>query len=64
MLKLPKVFSPQFEWYFGGENLTNKKQNVPVLGADNPFGTNFDTSIVYSPVLGAMYYTGIRFNIK
>ncbi len=62
--QITKVFSPQFEWYFGGENLTNKKQNVPVLGADNPFGTNFDTSIVYSPVLGAMYYTGIRFNIK
>lgn len=62
--QITKVFSPKFEWYIGGENLTNEKQNVPVLGANNPFGTNFDTSIIYSPVLGAMYFTGIRFNIE
>lgn len=62
--QITKVFSPRFEWYIGGENLTNEKQKVPVLGADDPFGTNFDTSLVYSPILGAMYYTGIRFNIE
>jgi len=62
--QITKVFSPRFEWYLGGENLTNEKQQVPVLGANNPFGTNFDTSLVYSPVIGAMYYTGIRFNIE
>lgn len=62
--QITKVFSPRFEWYFGGENLTNEKQQTPVLGADNPFGTNFDTSLVYSPVIGAMYYTGIRFNLE
>ena len=62
--QITKVFSPRFEWYFGGENLTNDKQKTPILGADNPFGTNFDSSIVYSSVLGAMYYTGIRFNIE
>ncbi len=62
--QITKVFSPRFEWYLGGENLTNHKQKTPILGADNPFGTNFDSSIVYSSVLGAMYYTGIRFNIE
>jgi outer membrane receptor for ferrienterochelin and colicins len=62
--QITKVFSPRFEWYVGGENLTNHKQKTPILGADNPFGTNFDSSIVYSSVLGAMYYTGIRFNIE
>ena len=62
--QITKVFSPRFEWYLGGENLTNEKQHIAVLGADNPFGTNFDTSLVYSPVIGAMYYTGIRFNIE
>ncbi|WP_372745443.1 carboxypeptidase-like regulatory domain-containing protein [Lutibacter sp.] len=62
--QITKVFSPRFEWYLGGENLTNEKQRIAVLGADNPFGTNFDTSLVYSPVIGAMYYTGIRFNIN
>lgn len=62
--QITKIFSPRFEWYVGGENLTNDKQKTPILGADNPFGTNFDSSIVYSSVLGAMYYTGIRFNIE
>jgi len=62
--QITKVFSPRFEWYIGGENLTNDKQKIPILGADNPFGTNFDSSIVYSSVLGSMYYTGIRFNIE
>lgn len=62
--QITKVFSPKFEWYIGGENLTNEKQKVPVLGADDPFGANFDTSLVYAPILGAMYYTGIRFNIE
>ena len=62
--QVTKIFSPRFEWYFGGENLTNEQQKVPVLGADNPFGANFDTSLVYAPILGAMYYTGIRFNIE
>jgi len=61
--QVTKIFSPKLEWYFGGENLTNEKQKVPVLGADDPFGANFDTSLVYAPILGAMYYTGIRFNI-
>ena len=62
--QITKVFSPRFECYIGGENLTNDKQKIPILGADNPFGTNFDSSIVYSSVLGSMYYTGIRFNIE
>ncbi|SDX48504.1 Outer membrane receptor proteins, mostly Fe transport [Lutibacter oricola] len=62
--QITKVFSPKFEWYIGGENLTNRKQQIPILGADNPFGTNFDTSLVYSPILGANYFTGIRFNIE
>lgn len=61
--QITRVFSSKFEWYIGGENLTNETQPIPVLGADNPFGTNFDTSLVYAPILGAMYYTGIRFNI-
>lgn len=62
--QITKVFSPKFEMYFGGENLTNEKQKVPVLGANDAFGNNFDTSLVYSPILGTMYYTGIRFNLE
>lgn len=58
--QVTKVFSKAFEVYLGGENLTNFRQVTPVLGADNPFGANFDTSIVYAPIMGRMFYTGLR----
>ncbi len=58
-----RVFSDQFEIYVGGENLTNFRQTNPVLGADNPFGANFDTSIVYAPIMGRMFYAGFRYKL-
>ena len=61
--QITKVFSNTFEMYVGGENLTGEQQNNPVLGADNPFGPNFDTTIVYAPIMGRMFYGGFRFKI-
>jgi len=58
-----KVFSNKFEIYVGGENLTNFRQKNPVLGAENPFGANFDTSIVYAPIMGRMFYAGFRYKL-
>ena len=63
-LQATLVFSKTFEIYFGGENITNTRQNKAILGADNPFGSNFDASIVYSPIFGQMFYAGLRFKIK
>lgn len=62
--QVTKVFSPKFEVYLGGENITNVRQNNPILQADNPFGANFDTTFVYGPIFGATYYTGLRFKIE
>ena len=59
-----RVFSPQFEIYLGGENLGNIKQERPVISVDQPFGRNFDASLVYAPVFGRMVYAGLRFNLK
>ena len=59
--QVTKVFSEKFEAYLGGENLTNFRQINPVLGSDNPFGENFDTSIVFAPIMGRMFYVGFRF---
>ncbi|MGC6431713.1 MAG: TonB-dependent receptor [Jejuia sp.] len=59
-----KVFSPKFEVYLGGENITNVRQSNPVLGADNPFGANFDSTFVYGPIFGSMYYAGLRFRVE
>jgi outer membrane receptor for ferrienterochelin and colicin len=61
--QVTKVFSDKFEVYVGGENLTNEQQKNPVLGANDPFGPNFDTSIVYAPIMGRMFYGGFRFKI-
>jgi outer membrane receptor for ferrienterochelin and colicin len=63
-LQVTKVFSPKFEVYLGGENVTNVRQSDPILGADDPFGSNFDTTFVYGPIFGSMYYAGLRFKIK
>ncbi len=59
--QVTKVFSNKFEVYVGGENLTNFRQPNPVLGAGDPFGENFDTSIVYAPIMGRMFYVGFRY---
>lgn len=59
--QITKVFSKRFEVYMGGENLTNFKQEKAVLGADDPFGANFDTTIVFAPIVGRMLYMGFRF---
>lgn len=61
--QITKVFNNKFEIYLGGENLTNFMQDNPVVGADDPFGTNFDTSIIYAPIMGRMFYTGFRYKL-
>ncbi|MDT7832496.1 TonB-dependent receptor [Flavobacteriaceae bacterium S356] len=61
--QVTKVFSKQFEVYIGGENLTNFRQKSPILANDDPFGNHFDTTIVYGPIFGRMFYTGLRFKL-
>lgn len=61
--QITRAFSPRLEVYLGGENLTNYKQPQAILGANDPFGDYFDTSLVYAPVFGHMFYTGLRFYI-
>ncbi|CAM2974873.1 Outer membrane receptor for ferrienterochelin and colicins [Flavobacterium succinicans] len=62
--QITRVFSSSFEVYVGGENIGNYKQPTAILGADAPFGPNFDASIVYAPIFGQMYYAGLRFKLK
>jgi hypothetical protein len=62
--QITRVFSPKFEVYVGGENITNVMQENPVVSGDNPFGSNFDTSYVYGPIFGSAYYAGLRYRIN
>lgn len=63
-LQVTRVFSPKFEVYLGGENVTNVRQSRPIISADNPFGSNFDSNFVYGPIFGSLYYAGLRYRIK
>lgn len=53
-----------FEVYIGVENLLNYKQDNPILGASNPFGSNFDATSVWGPVFGRMLYAGFRYRVR
>ena len=53
-----------FDVYVGAENLSDYKQDIPVFGADQPFSQQFDASVVYAPVMGRLFYLGLRLNIK
>ena len=59
--QITRVFSNKFEMYVGGENIGGFTQSNPIVGG-YPFGTDFDTSIVYAPIHGALFYVGLRFN--
>lgn len=50
--------------YVGGENLTNFFQANPILAADQPFSDYFDTSMLWGPISGRMFYAGIRIGIN
>ena len=53
-----------FTVYLGVENLGNYYQKDPILAAEDPFGPYFDTNLLWGPLVGRMFYSGIRYNIK
>lgn len=53
-----------FDIYAGCENITNYTQEHLVMGADRPFSSHFDASVVYAPVMGRLLYVGFRMTIK
>lgn len=51
------------DFYIGGENLSNFYQKDVIIASAQPFGAYFDASLVWGPVTGRMFYTGLRFKI-
>ncbi len=62
--QITRAFSSKFELYAGIENITNFRQDNPIISAEDPFGPYFDTSIVFAPILGRMVYTGFRYTLN
>lgn len=57
-------FFRKWNIYLGAENLTNYKQENPILAANDPFGKYFDSSIVWGPISGIKVYAGLRYTIE
>ena len=53
----------RFDVYAGVENVFDFRQKNPILGAGNPFGTGFDSSRVWGPVMGRKIYAGVRLRV-
>jgi len=62
--QISKQLSERFEVYIGLENIADFKQPNPILASDQPFGDYFDSSIVWGPIFGRMFYLGLRYRIK
>lgn len=62
--QVSKKFGKYFDAYIGAENLTNFRQKDLIVAPGAPFGPYFDSSLVWGPVLGRMYYIGFRLRVK
>lgn len=62
--QITKRLGEHWEIYAGGENLTNYKQKHPLVAASEPFGNDFDASMVWGPLSGIRGYVGFRFQMK
>lgn len=49
--------------YIGAENLTNYKQKNPIISADDPYGPNFNASVIWGPLMGIKVYAGMRLTL-
>ena len=50
--------------YLGAENMTNFRQFNPIIGADAPFGPDFDASMAWGPTAGWKVYLGFRYDLE
>lgn len=62
--QITKSWKDRFDAYVGMENITNVKQNNPIVAVEAPFGPYFDSSLVWAPIFGRMTYLGFRLKPK
>ena len=49
--------------YVGVENITNYTQKNPIINADRPFSKDFNAAMVWGPLMGRMFYIGMRYTM-
>ncbi|MDR1585374.1 MAG: TonB-dependent receptor [Prevotellaceae bacterium] len=55
--------SKRFDVYLGVENMLDYKQQNPILNPDLPFSKDFDSSLIWGPLMGRKFYVGMRLRI-
>ena len=50
--------------YVGAENMTNFKQENPIVDSFRPYGPDFDASMVCGPTMGWKIYVGFRYDLE
>ncbi|MBQ2727699.1 MAG: TonB-dependent receptor [Alistipes sp.] len=53
----------KFDLYVGCENIADYRQKVPIVGAENPYSTTFNSMNIWGPLMGRKFYFGLRFNL-
>jgi outer membrane receptor for ferrienterochelin and colicins len=54
----------RFSVYLGAENILNVMQKNAIISPDDPFGSYFDATQIWSPISGVNIYAGMHFTIK
>ncbi len=49
--------------YLGVENILNYTQDNPIINAENPYATGFNSSVIWGPLMGRKFYAGIRYTL-
>jgi len=50
--------------YAGAENMTNFRQDQPIIDSFHPYGSDFDASMVCGPTTGWKVYVGFRYDLE
>ncbi len=53
-----------WEYYVGGENLSNFKQNNMLIYLNEPTGNYFDANYTWGPITGRLIYAGVRWVMR
>ena len=62
MAQITKYFRT-WSIYLGAENMTNFRQDSPVIEAETPFAEGFDASMAWAPATGWKIYAGVRWKL-
>ncbi len=52
-----------WEIYAGCENIGNYTQPDPIISADQPFSSDFNSSVIWGSLMGRKFYIGVRLSL-